>query len=192
MKNGKFRRRGVATKTFAVILALMLVVGISVGATIAWLTAKTDPVVNTFTVGDINITLEETTEDYKIVPGVDIDKDPVVTVLADSEACWLFVEIDEANWPTATEEDGTTRKVEYEVADGWTELADGVYYRAVDASDVDQEFAVLKDNQVTVSGTLTKAEVEAITTNPTLTFTAYAIQKEGFASAEAAWDEVTK
>lgn len=192
MKNGKFRRRGVATKTFAVILALMLVVGISVGATIAWLTAKTDPVVNTFTVGDINITLEETTEDYKIVPGVDIDKDPVVTVLADSEACWLFVEIDEANWPTATEEDGTTRKVEYEVADGWTELEDGVYYREVDASEVDQEFAVLKDNQVTVSGTLTKAEVEAITTNPTLTFTAYAIQKEGFASAEAAWDEVTK
>lgn len=192
MKNGKFRRRGVATKTFAVILALMLVVGISVGATIAWLTAKTDPVVNTFTVGDINITLEETTKDYKIVPGVDIDKDPVVTVLADSEACWLFVEIDEANWPTATEEDGTTRKVEYEVADGWTELKDGVYYREVDASDVDQEFAVLKDNQVTVSGTLTKAEVEAITTNPTLTFTAYAIQKEGFASAEAAWDEVTK
>lgn len=192
MKNGKFRRRGVATKTFAVILALMLVVGISVGATIAWLTAKTDPVVNTFTVGDINITLEETTKDYKIVPGVDIDKDPVVTVLADSEACWLFVEIDEANWPTATEEDGTTRKVEYEVADGWTELKDGVYYREVDASDVDQEFAVLKDNQVTVSGTLTKAEVEEITTNPTLTFTAYAIQKEGFASAEAAWDEVTK
>ena len=192
MKNGKFRRRGVATKTFAVILALMLVVGISVGGTIAWLTAKTDPVVNTFTVGDINITLEETTEDYKIVPGVDIDKDPVVTVLADSEACWLFVEIDEANWPTATEEDGTTRKVEYEVADGWTELKDGVYYREVNASEVDQEFAVLKDNQVTVSGTLTKAEVEAITTNPNLTFTAYAIQKEGFASAEAAWDEVTK
>ena len=192
MKNGKVRRRGVATKTFAVILALMLVVGISVGGTIAWLTAKTDPVVNTFTVGDINITLEETTEDYKIVPGVDIDKDPVVTVLADSEACWLFVEIDEANWPTATEEDGTTRKVEYEVADGWTELKDGVYYREVNASEVDQEFAVLKDNQVTVSGTLTKAEVEALTTNPTLTFTAYAIQKEGFASAEAAWDEVTK
>ena len=195
MKNGKYsKRRGVATKVLVMTLALMLVVGLSVGGTLAWLTAKTNSVVNTFTVGDIDITLAETTgATYKIIPGVDLPKDPKVTVVQDSEACWLFVKVEEANWPDAVEEDGT-RKVNYAIADGWT-LVGGttnVYYREVAASDADQAFDVLANNQVTVSETLTKTEANAITVAPTLTFTAYAIQQEGFTSAEAAWAEASK
>ena len=66
------------------------------------------------------------------------------------------------------------------IADGWTALTgvNGVYYREVETSTANQEFAVLKDNQVTVSGDVTKAMLNGLTeaTQPTLTFTAYACQ----------------
>ena len=158
----------------------------------AWLMDNTETVTNTFTVGDINIKLTETENTYKIVPGVDIAKDPKVTVEAKSEACWLFVKVVETDWPPYTENDDATRKVSYAIADGWTPLAGetGVYYREVPADETDQYFYVLADNKVTVSENLTKAEINAITaiaTPPTLRFTAYAVQREGMASAEAAW-----
>ena len=167
-------------KTFALIAAcLMLVVGV-VGGTVAWLTATTGSVVNTFTCGDINITLTETPATYKIVPGNNIAKDPKVTVLANSEDCILFVKVEEENWPTFTETNGT-RKVRYEIADGWTALTgvsgvSGVYFRTVTSSESNQDFAVLKDNTITVSGNLTKVEVNSMTPAPTLTITAYAHQ----------------
>lgn len=189
------RRRKIRNRRIAMTFALVLVVALaSVGGTIAWLTAKTDAVTNTFTVGDINITLAETTgTNYKIVPGNDITKDPKVTVAANSEACWLFVKIDEANWPTVAETGSTTRKVNYAIATGWTALegVNGVYYRAVDTAATAQDFYVLADNKVTVSGNLTKAEVNAITTSPTLTFTAYACQKDSnITTAAGAWSKI--
>lgn len=193
MKNHANRRRSVSSRTFIAMLALVLVIGCAVGGTIAWLTAQTDPVVNTFTYGDINITLEETKPDNKqakIIPGVDIAKDPKVTVKKDSEACWLFVKVEEENWPTFTESDGT-RKVKYGIADGWTALTGetGVYYREVVAVTADTSFDVLAGNVVTVSEELTKAEVNSITADnqPKLTFTAYAVQKDGIADAATAW-----
>ena len=183
MKNHANRRRSVSSRTFIAMLALVLVIGCAVGGTIAWLTAQTDPVVNTFTYGDINITLSETTGDsYKIIPGVNIDKDPKVTVKKDSEACWLFVKV---------EETGTfvTGKVTYSIATGWTQgdgtiIPESVYYREVDAETTDQEFNVLTDNKVTVSENLTKEDIKDITTQPTLTFTAYASQLHKNATTE--------
>ena len=44
---------------------------------------------------------------------------------------------------------------------------------------------------VTVSENLKKDEIKNITSKPTLTFTAYAVQKEGSADAAAAWAKVT-
>lgn len=189
------RRRKIRNRRIAMTVALVLVVALaSVGGTIAWLTANTAPVTNTFTVGNIDIALAETTgTSYKIVPGNDINKDPKVTVNANSEACWLFVKVEEANWPTAKESDGTTLKVKYEIADGWTALAgeNDVYYREVTSQTTAQEFPVLADNKVTVSGNLTKAEVNAITTNPTLKFTAYACQKDNVSTEADAWAKIT-
>ena len=185
MKNHA-NRRSVSSKAFAAVLALVLVLGCALGGTVAWLVAKSDPVVNTFTYGDININLEETTgSSYKIIPGVDIAKDPKVTVEADSEACWLFVKVEE----TGTFVDG---KVTYSVADGWTALTGqpGVYYREVGAVNADTDFYVLKDNVVKVSDTLTKEDIKDITTRPTLTFTAYAVQKDGIADAATAWSKI--
>ena len=189
-------KAGRSFRGLVLVLALALIVGVAGGATFAWLTAKTDPVVNTFTYGDINITLAENTgSDYKIIPGVDIAKDPKVTVKAGSEACWLFVKVDEENWPALTYVDGetTVRKVKYDIADGWTKgdgtnIPANVYYREVAANAAAQEFPVLKDNKITVSNTLTKIDInEKLTGTPKLSITAYAIQKDGMDSAVKAW-----
>ncbi len=158
----------------------------AVGGTIAWLKMRTDSIVNTFVAGDIDITLTETTgEIYKMVPGTDIAKDPKVTVKAGSEACWVFVKVDKsANFNVF---------MTCEMADEWT-LVPGeanVYYREASASNANQDFAVLADNAVSVSGEVTKTQLNALTsdTQPTLTFTAYAVQKAGFDTVEAAWAE---
>ena len=141
-----------------------------------------------FTVGNINATLTETKTAFKIVPGVEIAKDPVATVKAKSEDCYLFVQLTEANWPTFTEAGSSTRKVKYEIADGWTELEKGVYYRVVAKNDKeDQSFHVLQGDKVTVSSTLTKENADAIAGDPKLTVAVYAVQKEGMGSAADAW-----
>lgn len=193
-------KAGRSFRGLVLVLALALIVGVAGGATFAWLTATSDTVTNTFTYGDINITLEENTgSDYKIIPGVDIKKDPLVTVKAGSEACWLFVKVDEENWPTLTYVDGgtTVRKVKYDIADGWakgdgTSIPANVYYREVAAKDAAQEFPVLKDNKITVSNTLTKIEInEKLTGTPKLSITAYAIQKDGMDTAAEAWAAIT-
>lgn len=178
MSNGKFaKRKGVATKTMFMILAVVLIVGISVGGTLAWLTATTESVVNTFTTSNIDITLTETdatnnAKSFKMVPGYTITKDPKATVVAGSEECYLFVKLEEStNFDTF---------MTYEIADGWTGLpgVDGVYYRTVLTADMGTEFSVLKDNQVTVRDTVTKGDMNSLTeaTYPTLTVTAYATQ----------------
>lgn len=174
-------------KTLALVLALTLLVAGVVGGTLAWLTDRTAEVKNTFTVGDINIGLTETTTDYKMVPGNTIAKDPTVTVKANSEACWLFVQV--------TESENLDTFITYAIAEGWTALpgVDGVYYREVPASNADQTFSVLKGDAVTVKDTVTKEMLTADGfTNPTLTFKAYAIQKDHFTTAAAAWAEVSK
>ena len=187
----KFRE--LSGKLVVAMLAVTLLIGCAIGGTVAWLTANTAPVVNTFTYGDINIELTETkpeNKQAKIIPGVDIEKNPKVTVKANSEACWLFVKV---------EEEGTfvANKVTYSIADGWTKgdgtkIPANVYYRQVGAVTENTDFAVLKDNMVTVSDTLTKEDIKSIATNPTLTFTAYAVQKDGFNTAAAAWAEASK
>lgn len=94
-------------------LCALLLVGASVLGTMAYLTSKTDAVVNTFTVGNVNIELDEgvidsTTgkftdkgasrtkqgQEYHLLPGSDYDKDPTVTVKKGSEPCYLFVKVE--------------------------------------------------------------------------------------------------
>lgn len=174
-------------KTLALVLALTLLVAGVVGGTLAWLTDRTAEVKNTFTVGDINIDLTETTADYKMVPGNTIAKDPTVTVKANSEACWLFVKV--------TESTDLKDFITYAIAEGWTALpgVDGVYYREVPASAADQTFPVLAGDAVTVKSDVTRTMLETAKTDaPTLTFKAYAIQRDHFATADAAWAEVSK
>ena len=191
-------KKSVSMKALVLLLAAVLLFGCAAGGTLAWLVTKSATVTNTCTTSDINITLEETKKDFKMVPGADIAKDPKVTVLANSEACWLFVKIDESeNLDTYLEYTVLLSDTEWKTVPGTT----GVYYREVAASEVNQEFAVLagtgdgdlKNGYVHVLDSVTKAMMETAKNNePTLTFTAYAVQKEGFADAAAAWDEAKK
>ena len=187
MKHVANRRRSVSSRAFIALLALVLVIGCVAGGTVAWLVAKTDPVVNTFTYGNIDITLTETTgTDYKIIPGKDIPKDPKVTVTAGSEACWLFVKVEETGTFVAD-------KVTYAIDKDWTALEgeNGVYYRQVAAVTADTDFSVLEGDKITVKDTLTKGNIKDIAaTKPTLTFTAYAVQKAGNTTAAAAWEKI--
>ena len=174
-------------KYLVAVIAIALVLCCAVGGTIAYLIDTTDPVVNTFTVGDINITLTESENlDLTMIPGNDITKDPVVTVKAGSEACWLFVKVEES----ANLDDFLT----YTVAQGWTALegVDGVYYREVGAANADTAFDVLSQNKVTVLETVTKEALNALTdtTLPTLTFTAYAVQKDNVSTVTDAWAKI--
>ena len=184
--------RTVSIKIAALIAAIVLVIGCTAGGTVAWLVSKPDPITNVFTVGNINATLTETAKEFKIVPGVNITKNPIATVEANSEECYLFVQLTEENWPAFTEADNTTRKVKYEIEDGWIKLEskDGVYYRVVAKNGTaDQAFHVLKNDQVTVSNTLTKENVDAIAGDPKLTVAVYAVQKENMGSATEAWEK---
>lgn len=186
---GKHCRRGPGGKAVTAMLALTLVLAAywAVGGTAAWLAAKSDSIASTFTFGDINITLTETDHQEgptKIIPGVDIRKDLRVTVKADSVDCWLFVKV---------EQTGTfvPDKVTYSIDDGWTkgdgsQIPRDVYYRQVSAATDDSVFSVLKGDKIIVSKELTKEEIQNIT-GPTLTFTAYAVQKEGINTAADAW-----
>ena len=190
---GKHCRRGPGGKAVTAMLALTLVLAAywAVGGTAAWLAAKSDSIASTFTFGDINITLTETDpqeQPTKIIPGVDIRKDLRVTVQADSVDCWLFVRVKEAG--TFVED-----KVTYSMDDGWTKgdgtrIPGGFYYREVRGVTADRAFPVLKDDKITVSKELTKEDIQNITTQPTLTFTAYAVQREGIDTAAEAWARI--
>ena len=180
-------------KGLALVLALtLLVVGVVAG-TLAWLTAKSDVVTNTFTTSNIKVELKETNgPEYKMIPGYTISKDPTATVLDGSEECYLFVKLDKsASFDTY---------LEYVIADGWTKLdgVDTVYYRVVDGTtnQIGTAYSVLKNNQVTVKGEVTKAMMDGLTTEtlPKLTVTAYASQLHKNAtetfSASDAWNNI--
>ena len=86
MAKGKYAAKHagrVNMKPLALIMALVLTLGGVIGGTVAWLIATPDPVVNTFTYGDINIDLDETdtkldddndpnTNEYEMMPGQSI------------------------------------------------------------------------------------------------------------------------
>ena len=212
MRKGKFesaprpRRKG--SKAAALILAAGLLVGVVVGGTVAWLTAQSKQANNTFTPSNIKITLDETTgEDYKMIPGWTIDKDPKVTVEKGSEDCWVFIKVVEkgatVNGTTYSLRDFITYSID---SNNWAPLHDsdndgiadnGIYYTKYEKrDDIDIAIKVLKDNQVMVKDTVTKEMMEALTGEnyPTLTFTAYASQlyksnNEMF-TAEEAWKNV--
>lgn len=112
MKNGKYSRKG-SKRIVTLLLALVLILGCGIGGTLAYLTANTNEVTNTFVVGDIGtLDLEETKGEGKddgkkqfvIVPGVPMEKDPKVTYAYPAKTenadeyvqqdVYIFVEVD--------------------------------------------------------------------------------------------------
>ena len=166
-------------------LALILVAAVSVGGTLALLTAS-DNVVNTFTVGNVKIDLTEPNYDgdnQKLIPGTYIDKDPTVTVLADSENCYVRVKV---TVPAALANYVT---LDYNDTD-WTLDGDGYYrYKALVPASADNTQLPAVFTKVTIKEEVTGAQLEALGADDLkITVDAYAIQSASFADADAAWD----
>ena len=185
------------TRNKAVLLSLcaVLLVAASVFGTYAYLTSTTEKVTNTFTVGNVKITLDEapvdtdgkettgdrvTENSYKLLPGHEYDKDPTIHVDAASEDCWLFVKITDE---IAAIEDDTTVAAQL-TANGWTavEGQTGIYAYKETVS-AGKDVVVFKTFKI--KGDVTN-ETLATYAGKTITVQAYAIQADGFDTAAAA------
>lgn len=174
-------------------LALCLALALGIGGTMAYLTATTTAVVNTFTIGNVGLTLTEpegkkANYEFKMVPGNTIKKDPTVAVTDGSEDCWLFVKLVEST----NFSDYLTYSVD---ADVWTALDGhpGVYYREVKQADTVRSFSVLKGDQVTVKENVANFQATTQTpkfVQPTLTISAAAIQQANIADAATAYNNL--
>ena len=89
-------------KILALMLCAVLLIGASVAGTLAYLTSQ-DEVLNTFTVGNVTIELHENDYDgdddtqeneyEEVIPGLSYEKEPVVTVKADSADCYVRAKV---------------------------------------------------------------------------------------------------
>lgn len=191
-------------KLVIAVVALATALCCMVGGTLAWLISTPAAVTNTFTVGDIVITLDEakvteygvkdgdsrvTENSYKLVPGEEYLKDPIVHVGTNTnEKCYIFVKV--VNNITGIE-DATT--IATQIANnGWTALegVDGVYYQVFDPNvdNVDRELEVFQS--FTIKQSVNKTEL-ANYNGKVVTVTAYAIQFLGMEDANAAWTTVS-
>lgn len=193
-------------KKLMTVLALVLVIAMSVVGTYAYLTS-TKTVTNTFTVGKVAITLDEANVDvngdelegrtavgneYKLMPGHNYKKDPVVHFQADSEASYLFVKVE--NGIAAIEADTNTIEAQI-LANDWAKLVvdgdpvPGVYYKQVAANTADNAVDYPVFDEFTIKTDANTAAYETAT----VVVTAYAIQLDGFeGNVAGAWAEVSK
>lgn len=184
------------TKTKALVLALcaVLLVVTTVFVTMAFLTSE-DSVQNTFTVGEVTISLDEldvddsdndgsTTDrdkanEYKLIPGKTYTKDPTIHVGANSEPCYLFVKVE--NGLVNAEADGNTTIAEQMKANGWS-LVDGQTNIYVYNQTVSANANVVVFSSFTIEGETVVADYK----DSKINVTAYAIQAEGFESTATA------
>ena len=194
-------------RTLTILIAVVLVVVCAIGGTLAWLTDETDPVTNTFTAGDVDITLIETfnpdgssNEDgspvtgwsAQMIPGETYHKNPVVTVTDETNTdCYLFVKFEENGNPANYLDYVSTLTVE----NGWTQgngtdIPSNVWYRVVNVNDTDKSWHLLKDDEVTVKADKVTKDNMSAAAEAKLVYTAYAVQKDNISSASEAWSKL--
>lgn len=167
--------KSVKKAIIAALCAGTLVVG-SVAGTMAYLTAQ-DSVTNTFTVGNVAITLDEQNVDgkdakgnanvdlerdqansYQLFPGKSYTKDPTVHVNEKSEDCWLFVKVENGIADLeATEEMGETgyKKIATQITNNqWTALngVANVYYKEVAKTAPNRDYEVFGNFKIAGDG----------------------------------------
>lgn len=196
MDKRKKKFQSFGSRSFILTAAIAVILGGVVSGTVAWMYIKSDPVHNTFTYGDMTVELTESdtgldgdedddTNAYSLTPDAEIAKDPVVTVTGGTEACWVFVKVEES--------DNFNEYMEYTMAEGWKALdADtypGVYYLKAAGSDTAQKFDVLEGNKVAVKDSVTQGMLDELEMDkyPTLQFTAYAVQLSEVDDPTDAW-----
>ena len=209
------------SKILLLTLCAVALVAASVLGTLAYLTS-TDTVTNTFTVGKVQIKLDEAkanadgslvpnadrvkANSYKLLPGHTYNKDPMVTVLKDSESSYIKMTV---TFTKAAELDeifasngGADMTSIFNGYDGTTWIAKDVtkdtaantrtyefwYKNAVAAIADDADDVALEPlfTSIKVPGFITNAQLDTIK-GMTITVNAYAIQADSFENAEAAW-----
>lgn len=188
------------SKVLLTLACAVLLVAASVMGTLAYLTDK-DAVTNTFSVGQVSIKLDEAKANpdgtlvegatrvqensYKLMPGHEYIKDPIIHVDPTSEDCYLFVTIN--NEIVAIEAEGSTTVAEQMKAKGWAAV-DGVantyVYIGTDEGAADP-LAVSAGSDITVFEEIVIAgsvdnDTLAEYAEKTITVNAYAVQKDGF------------
>ena len=209
MKNSKLR------KDLLLACSAVLLVCLSVGATIAYLTSN-DTVTNTFTVGNVQIKLDEAkantdgslvpdaervkANSYKLLPGHTYNKDPMVTVLNGSESCYVKMTMSiskSAALDAIFAPDGANM---ISIFNGYNStnwiykgntVTDDVrtyefwYKETVAAPTADVPLDALFDS-ITVPSTINNNQLATIS-GMEITVNAYAIQADGFNTPELAW-----
>lgn len=195
-------------KLLTLVSCAVLLVCVTIGATVAYLTS-TKTVTNTFTVGKVDITLDEAKVDeygkpvkvdsedeegntvqvdaprvvantYKLVPNHTYTKDPTIHVTTGSEDCWLFVKL-ENNIKDIV--DTTTIEDQMTTDDNWTLIdAENNIYAYKQTVSAEADVKVFSNFKIKSDADVSKY------TGKTVVITAYAVQADSFATAQAAWD----
>lgn len=199
-------------KLLTLVCCAVMLVCVTVGATVAYLTSQ-DTVTNTFTVGKVGITMDETDVDmngdpipnatsrvheneYKLMPGHTYTKDPTIHIDDATEESYLALTVAVTNASASDTLFGTNSGVD--IADvlvgldttKWTISSTVtndvrtyimVYNETITGSTAD----IVVFREVQVPGTITNDQLDTLN-DTTMTINAYAVQKDGFSSANAA------
>lgn len=208
-------------KSLFMVMALVLVCAVSIAGTYAYLSASTEAVTNTFTVGKLigdggEFVLKEHKAEYtgngiysldknnevdgntydKILPGVDIDKDPFVRIKNLEVDAYLFLEvldetgdnltatIDATIWEATTLEPQTTGAVVYIYKGGESGTPNKLKANANVQGQNTTTLSILVNDEVSVDADFNNGSAVKIS------FKAYLCQYNGINDVNAAWTAV--
>ena len=176
-------------KILVACLCVALAVLTIAGTTLAYLTSQ-ETVTNTFTVGKVEIKLDEAKANadgtlvpnadrvkensYKLIPGHIYTKDPTIHVAAGSEDCWLFAKIENNLGTAAT----------LAMTQGWTEIDTTNHVWAYNTK-VSAGADVTVFTQFTFSENVTATQLPSYD-DKTIVVTACAVQADGLDQTAAA------
>ena len=194
----------IRSKTLLALVCAVLLVASSVLGTMAYLTSQ-DQVINSFSVGSVALTLDEKNindlegsrvkaNTYHLMPGHEYVKDPTVHVDSKSEDSWIFVKVENGiaayEATSETTEGGYKTIADQITAKGWTALGgvDGVYYKEYTNSNTGADLVVFENFKIADNANDVNGWSNITTENTKVNVTAYAVQKDGFTTASAAWN----
>ncbi len=191
------------TKILAIALAVVTLALAACIGTLAWLYDTKTIAAESFTVGEVYISVNDVSDaTLHIVPGDTDELKPQVTVEAGSEPAYVFVKANESMGDLSVANGETFASyITYSFdATNWKEVPGeaGVYYTTVggatDTLKVGEAIDILTDDSVTYVENVTNAQLKAVQDGgeaPSLGFTVYACQqlkdKDNLHTVELAW-----
>lgn len=191
------------TKILCLVMGAILLITGTVAVTLAYLKAETELVENTMTVGKVVIDLDEADVDedgkpilnasrvrentYKLVPGNTYTKDPVITIEAGSENCWVFfgLHIDESVEGVLDNDEDVAIRAQLK-DEGWQRLKNGTSVVSKEIDGVDYEiYCRAAVNMDDATGDVKIDTFKSFTVNATAALGGTANDGEGFIKAMA-------